>query len=238
MTLVERVRNLDFTLRAAVDEDQLRLKIGRLTDRARVVEDAADILERARIASEELRIVERKLPAGIRAVLVALHADLSNAREAISGAPLVGADDNFNKAVRKATDVATSASAALVDVWRSYRAGVEIPKVDEDFLHVLDRAGLDVAYLWATVENALARLSILAQLSLPRAGDVAALSQAVTSLQSAVEELGGLVPSGVRDFIVAASGTAGAPLHLLTDEVREFLTNTDLAARYRIRQGG
>lgn len=237
MTLIERVRNLDFALRAAVDEDQLRLKIGRLADRARVVEEAADILERARIASEELRIVEGQLPAGVRAGLVALHADLSKAREAISGAPLVGADDNFNKAVRKATEVATSATAAVADVWRSYRAGVEIPKVDEDFLHVLDRAGLDVADLWATVENALARLSILAQLSIPRTGDVTALAQAVTSLQRAVEELGALVPSGVRDFIVAASGTAGAPLHLLSDEVRDFLTTTGLAARYRIRQG-
>ncbi|MFG1828653.1 hypothetical protein [Micromonospora chersina] len=238
MTLVERARNLDFALRAAADEDQLRLKIGRLTDRARVVEEAADILERARIASEELRIVERKLPAGVRAILVALHADLSQAREAISGAPLVGADDSFNKTVRKATDVSASVTTAVADVWRSYREGVEIPQVDEDFLHVLDRAGLDVADLWATVENALARLGILAQLRLPRAGDVAALSQAVTSLHGAVEELGALVPSGVRDFIVAASGTAGAPLHLLSDDVLEFLTNTHLAARYRIRQGG
>lgn len=62
-------------------------------------------------------------------------------------------------------------------------------------------------------------------------------STEAASAIDAVEALGSLVPRAVHDFIAKASGCTGAPLDLLTDEVRPFLDEHGLVSRYRIWQG-
>jgi hypothetical protein len=237
MTLLERARALDSVLRSAVDQDRLRLEIGRIDERAAAIRTAGEELERAGTAAEELRDAGRFLAEEMRKALLRVQQQLEAGRGEVASSPLVGAGDDFHAVVQATTDQAHRTRRALADAWASYLTELSVPSVDEEFLSLLETAGLQVGDLRRDVEGALSRISIRRARPLPVLGDVAALMDAVTTLQGAVEALGSLVPPTVRDFIVQTSGRAGAPLDLLTDDVRVFLDEHDLASRYRIWQG-
>lgn len=237
MTLMERARALDSVLRSAVDQDRLELEIGKIDERAAAVRTAAEELERAATAAEEVRSAGRPLSEGTRDALHHLRQQLRAAGAEIASSPLIGAGDDFYKVVQAANDLSRRTGRELTEAWASHLAELSIPNVDEEFLALLEAAGMQVGDLLRDVEGALSRISILEARPMPQRGDVGALRDAVAMLQGAVESLGSLVPPAVRDFIVQASGRTGAPLDLLTGDVLDFLEEHGLASRYRIWQG-
>lgn len=237
MTLMERARALDSVLRSAVDQDRLRLEIGRIDDRAASIQNAAEDLERAASAAEELRDADRHLSEETRTDLSRVQQQLEAASLEIAANPLVGAGDDFFKIVRAASDQADRLRRSLEDAWTDYLSDLSIPSVDEDFLILLETAGMQVDDLLRDVEGALSRIRIRRERRMPQPGDVASVREAIATLQKAVEALGALVPPAIHDFIVQASGRTGAPLDLLTDSVRAFLDEHGLASSYRIWQG-
>jgi hypothetical protein len=238
VTLVDRVQRAQSSLRVAIDDDQLRLVIGKLSDRASRIETSAETLEVAAVAAKELRSARQTLPLDVLHGLATLRSDIQVSREAIAKTSLFASGDDFYRMVLRISEDEKRVTNALTEQWRRYRAEVKIPQVDQDFLGLLEQAGLDVAGLSSTVESALAKISFLNSRALPRVGDVASLLGAVSDLEGAVEKLASLVQPAVGEFIVQASGAAGAGLDLFTDEIREFLIATGLTPRYRIRQGG
>jgi septation ring formation regulator EzrA len=237
VTLLERARALDSVLRSAVDQDRLRLEIGRIDDRAAAIRTAAVELERAATAVEELRAAGRPLADETRQALSRLQQRLESARGEIASTPLVGAGDDLHAVVQAATDQARRTSLALTEAWARHLAELSIPSVDEEFLVLIETAGLQVDDLLRDVESARARITVRQGRRLPERGDVEALQHAIATLQGAVEALGSLVPAVVGDFIVQASSRTGAPLELLTEDVRNFLDEHGLTSRYRISQG-
>lgn len=237
MTLMERARALDSVLRSAVDQDRLRLEIGRIDDRAAAFRTAAEELEHAATAAEELRSAGRPLADETRQALLRVQQQLEPARSEIATSPLIGAGDDFHRVVQAATEQARRTSRALADAWASHVAELSIPSVDEEFLVLIETAGLQVDDLLRDVESARARITVRQGRLMPERGDVETLKDAVATLQSAVEALGSLVPPAVGDFIVQASGRTGASLDLLTEDVRAFLDEHGLTSRYRILQG-
>lgn len=237
MTLMERARALDSVLRSAVDQDRLRLEIGRIDERAASIATAAEELERAASAAEELRHAGRHLTEDMRTPLLRLQQQLEAASLEIAANPLVGAGDDFFKVVQAASDQADRVRRSLGDAWTGYLAELSIPRVDEEFLILLETAGMQVDDLLRDVEGALSRIRIRQERRMPLPGDVASLRAAIATLENAVEALGALVPPAVHDFIVQASGRTGAPLDLFTDDVRTFLEEHGLASSYRIWQG-
>lgn len=237
MTLLERARALDSVLRAAVDQDKMRLDIGRINERTEAVQEAAERLERAVAAAGEIRPRGHRITPEVRSTLGSLREDLDRATAELSSDPVAGAGDNLHKVVQRVSDESRRVSSSLSETWRRHLEETAIPNVDEDFLALLEQAGLDVSQLRLQVESALSRLSIIEARRLPHRGDVTSLEEAVAGLNKAVETLGSMVPPAVREFIVRASSEGGASLDLLTNEVWRFLDETGLAGRYRIRQG-
>lgn len=237
MTLLERARALDSVLRAAVDQDRTKLDIGRINERTEAVQEAAERLERAATAAGELRPRGHRIKPEVQSTLRSLREDLDRAGAELSSDPVAGADDDLQKLIQRVSDESRRVSSSLSEAWRRHLDETAIVNVDEDFLALLERAGLDVSQLRLQVESALSRLSIIEARRLPHRGDVTSLQEAVAGLNDAIDTLGSMVPPAVREFIIQASGEGGASLDLLTDEVRRFLDETDLASRYRIRQG-
>lgn len=238
MTLLTRIRGLDSSLRGAVEEEDLSLKIGRITERIAELNAAAEELERAAVASEELRSAGQHLPPETRKRIATLHAELGRAHGQLASTPLVAAEDGFYQTLQAIAGLAKDLVRSLGELWRNYQNGMSIPTVDEEFLKVLEQAGFDVAHVTNMVERGLAGLSICRSMRLPRQGDVAAFSHVVSQLRSAVEALGSMLPPAVRKFVIQAATSEGAPLDLLTEEVRTFLHQNGLAGRYRIQLAG
>jgi hypothetical protein len=238
MSLAARASGLQSLLRAAADQERLALDLGRMLDMVSVLEESAVELEACRVAAEELRSAGAPVATPlflnkVEDVAIALE----RSREQLAAAPLHAAQDEFQRVVQRTRSLARDMSSSLSEAWQQYRDGLPRPPVDEDFLRLLERAGVDVGRVSEAVESALARLFLLSTRTLPRSGDVAALDKALADLAWAMEEVGRLVPGEVRDFVVQASSAAGAGLDLLTDAVLEYLRAAGLATRYRIRQG-
>lgn len=238
MTLLQQAQALSSVLSAAVDQDKMRLDIGRMADRAKAVHGAAETLEKVAVAAGELAPTgSSALPPETRSGLESLREGLEAAQEDLASDPLAGARDDFQKLAQRVSDEARRVSASTSEAWRRYRETLSIPNVDEDFIATLERAGVDVADTSLQVQSALSRLAIREARTLPLQGDVATLQTVVADLAGALETLGSLVPPAAREFIVSASRETGASLDLLTDDVRRFLEDTGLTERYRIRQG-
>ncbi len=236
MTLMDRARALDSVLRSAVDQDRLMLEIGRIDERTAVIDSAAEELERSAVAVAELRRARHDL-SDISGRFPRVREELEDAASEVTANPLLGAGDEFHEVVQRTVDETRRTSQSLTERWRQHLDGMTLPSVDEEFLALLENAGLEVTDLLRDVEGALSRITIRRARPLPAPGDVAALEDAVATLQHAVEALGALVPPEVHDFIVQASGRTGAPLDLLTEDVRVFLSENGLSGRYRIWQG-
>lgn len=238
MTLLTRIRGLGNSLRAAMEEEDLSLKIGRIADRATELDTAADELERIAVAFVELRSAGQRMPPEMRGRIAALHAELTHTRDELTRVPLAGADDGFHQTLQATVGLAKDLSRALSELWRNYQKSVNIPTVDEDFLKVLEQAGFDVEHVTDMVERGLAGLNTCRNTRLPRRGDVAVFSHAVSQLQGAVEAMGSMLPPAVRKFVIQAATPEGALLDLLTEEVQTFLHQLGLAGRYRIHVTG
>lgn len=237
MSLAARASTLQTLLRAAADQERLALDLGRMLDMVSDLEESAVILEASRVAAAELRSAGAPVATAVLDKMEDLVVALERARGQIAAAPLDAAQDDFQRVVQRTRSLARDVSSSLSEAWQQYRDGLPRPPVDEDFLRLLERAGVDVERVSEAVESALARLLLLSSRTLPRGGDVATLDKALADLAWAMEEVGRLVPAEVRDFVVQASSAGGASLELLTDAVLEYLRTAGLATRYRIRQG-
>ncbi len=237
MTLVARASRLQSLLRAAADQERLALDLGRMLDMIASLQASAVELEASRVAATELRQAGAPIPPGVLDKAAEISVLLVQSRQKVAASPLSAADDEFQRVVQRTRLLARDVSSSLSEVWQRYRDLADRPPVDEDFLRLLERAGVDVDRVSETVESALARLLLLSTRSLPRTGDVATLQKAFADLRWATEEVGRLVPGEVRDFVVQASSPAGAGLDLLTDDVLAYLRKAGLLNRYRIRQG-
>lgn len=237
MTLAARASTLQSLLRAAADQERLALDLGRMLDIVSALEESAVVLAASRVAAAELRTAGAPVATAVLDKVEDLVVALERARQHLAVAPLHAAQDDFQRVVQRTRTLAREVSSALTEAWQQYRDSLPRPPVDEDFLRLLERAGVDVERVSEAVESALARLLLLSTRTLPRAGDVATLVKALADLAWAMEEVGRLVPEEVRDFVVQASSAGGAGLELLTDPVLEYLRAAGLVTRYRIRQG-
>ncbi len=237
MSLAARASTLQSLLRAAADQERLALDLGRMLDMVSVLEESAVVLEASRVAAAELRTAGVPVATAVSDKVEDLVIALERSREQLAVAPLHAAQDEFQRVVQRTRSLARDVSSSLSQAWQQYRDGLPRPPVDEDFLRLLERAGVDVERVSEAVESALAQLLVLSTRTLPRSGDVATLDKALADLAWAMEEVGRLVPGEVRDFVVQASSAGGAGLELLTDAVLGYLRAAGLATRYRIRQG-
>ena len=237
MTLAARASTLQSLLRAAADQERLALDLGRMLDLAAALEESAVSLDAGRVAAAELRSAGSPVPPAVIDKAQEAVVALERAREQLAVAPLYAAQDDFQRVVQRARLLARDTTSALSEVWQRYRDSLPRPPVDQDFLRLLERAGVDVDSVTEVVEAALSQLFLLSTRTLPRAGDVATLQKALSDLEGAMQEVGQLVPAEVREFVVQASSPVGASLDLLTDAVLEYLRQGGLVARYRIRQG-
>lgn len=237
MSLAARASTLQSLLRAAADQERLALDLGRMLDMVSALEESAAILGASRVGAAELRSAGAPVPSAVLDKADELVEALERSREQLAAAPLYAAQDDFQRAVQRTRLLARDVSSSLSEAWQHYRDGLPRPPVDEDFLRLLERAGVDIERVSETVESALAQLFLLSTRTLPRSGDVATLNKALADLAWAMQEVGRLVPGEVRDFVVQASSAGGAGVDLLTDVVLEYLRAAGLSARYRIRQG-
>lgn len=237
MSLTARASTLQSLLRAAADQERLALDLGRMLDMVSALEESAVELGASRVAAAELRGAGAPVASAVLDKAEDLVGALERSRGQLAAAPLHAAQDEFQRVVQRTRLLARDVSSSLSEAWQQYRDGLPRPPVDEDFLRLLERAGVDVERVAETVESALAQLFLLSTRTLPRRGDVATLHKALADLAWAMEEVGRLVPGEVRDFVVQASSAAGAGLDLLTDVVLEYLRAAGLSTRYRIRQG-
>lgn len=237
MSLLGRASSLQSLLRAAADQERLALDLGRMLDMVSALEESAVELGASRVAAAELRSAGALVPSAVLDKAEELVGALERSREQVATAPLYAAQDDFQRVVQRTRLMSRDVSSSLSEAWQRYRDALPRPPVDQDFLRLLERAGVDVERVSETVESALAHLLLLSTRTLPRGGDVATLNKALADLAWAMEEVGRLVPNEVRDFVVQASSPVGASLGLLTDVVLQYLRQAGLSTRYRIRQG-
>jgi hypothetical protein len=235
VTIVSRVEALERILDAVRDEERLNEKIGKANDQAELLRQAGEALASVGIAVHELSQAERLLPAAASQRARSISDELTQARTYLRENTLAPVETDFSLLVENCRDFKQEITAWVQLTWSEVRASLDMPAVDEELLNQLDRAGLDVEDLRGPVESAQGDLLLLESRHLPVKGDIARLMAAAAKRRGVVDRLQQLLSPAVARFIVAASKPPGAPLALLTEEVRAFLNHHDIESRYHIR---
>lgn len=132
--------------------------------------------------------------------------------------------------------VCRDTEAELRNAWRRYVAG-RIPSVNADLLDVLQQVPA-FRHPVEVIRQRLRELRDQQEQLPPSAAALEAVDRRVGEIGAAWRKLtSDEVPPAVVDFLRQA-GVGGAPLSLLTDEVRDWLVSRRIDGSFRIRLGG
>ncbi|HEU0301502.1 MAG TPA: hypothetical protein VFR37_18730 [Longimicrobium sp.] len=205
------------------------------SSRARQVQDEVTRLEPLVATWRVLRAHGIPVQSPAARVQAAL-ARVDEARSQYRADPLSVLENWYRPASDALQAVCRDVDAELRSAWRRYVAG-RIPSVNADLLDVLQQ----VPTFRHPVEVIRQRLRELRdqQEQLPAsAAALEAVDRRVSEIDAAWHKLtSDEVPSAVIEFLRQA-GVGGAPLSLLTDEVRDWLVSRRIDTSFRIRLGG
>lgn len=241
-TITERVQVLHARLRAHVEHADASQRATKFTERVGAVNGLLERLDRAlatiavlEAASAQLTAAEiapvRKLPSGDKAT-EALRA----VSDKLSTAPLSLNEGREFATFRKRFEDCTSGVVEAVDKAIS-QIEQGSPTVDETFLKQVET----VPSYDALVRDIRTKRDEFKAVTLRGAstGTIQVFLERRAALRIAVDALApDEFPPAVIEFFKAARRVTGAPLQLLTDDVRAWLTQRDLLKKVRVTIAG
>ncbi|MFF7458662.1 hypothetical protein [Kitasatospora sp. NPDC008115] len=230
MTLIERIQRLHQAAADVEDEDRIKQRTGQLVSLGKAVDTALDTLLGLEEAMAELRTAGFSLPAETLAradeasrALRTLTAALRQKRVVPPAAGVQGAQA-YAKSLRQTVEGA----------WKERRQYTP-PAIDEDLVDTLDRNGIDIEAIRTKIEKARWQLKNLESRSLPKRGDIAALTTALQSLAECGQDITELVDPILTKVIMDTQSPEGAQLSAFTPEVVAGLAALGILDRFRVR---
>ncbi len=146
----------------------------------------------------------------------------------------------FPNMLTQVENLLEEAERQLREQWQGFvTEHAQIGSIGEEVLASLEQLGGDLAAPCARVRRHQTALRRLKGKSLPQQGDAQRLRDAVQDLRQAQKDLWSSdLSQAILLFLSRSTGRNGAPLDMLTDEVREWLAAHDLIGRFRVNQVG
>ncbi|MFF2351868.1 hypothetical protein ACFVVL_19060 [Kitasatospora sp. NPDC058115] len=230
MTLIERIQRLHQAAADVEDEDRIKQRTGQLVSLGKTVDTVLGTLMGLEEAVAELRTAGFSLPVEV----------LTRAGEASKALRMLAAALRQNGAVPSAGGVQSAHTYAkalrqtVEGAWKDQRQYTP-PAINEDLVDTLDRNGIDVEAIRTRIESARWQLDSLESRSLPKRGDIAALTTALQSLAECGRDITELVDPILTKVIMDTQSTEGARLSAFTPEVLAGLAALGILERFRVR---